>query len=202
MEERSDGSGIIESSTETTEELKKTIGELEEQLSRIRFRRTLRSTAGTLIVVAAIAVLMAMLWVPVLRIYGSSMSSTLRNREVVMAMRYADFQTGDVIAFSYNNRILIKHVIAKAGDEVNLDVDGNVYVNGELIDEPYLTEKAVGETDIEYPYQVPEGRIFVKGDNRAVSVDSRHTAVGCVAEEQVIGKLFLRIWPLGRFGII
>ena len=128
------------------------------------------------------------------------MSPTLKEGDIVVSLKTGEFSTGDVVAFYYNNKILVKRVIASPGDWVDLDEDGTVYVNRERIDEPYLTEKAYGETNIELPFQVPESKIFVMGDNRAVSVDSRNTAVGCVAEEQVVGKIVFRVWPLGEFG--
>ena len=153
-----------------------------------------------LIVVAAIAVLLAMLLLPVLRIYGSSMNNTLNKGELVLAVKHVDFETGDVVAFYYNNNILVKRAIATSGQWVDMDEEGNVYVDQEMIDEPYLKDKALGEPDIEFPYQVPDDRIFVLGDNRSVSVDSRNTSVGCVSSEQVVGKIVFRVWPLNRVG--
>ncbi len=180
------------------------ISQLEAELKRVqyrhRYRTVFRSTVYTLITVAAIAVLVATLWMPVLQIYGGSMTPTLSNGDIVISVKNGDFQTGDVIAFYYNNKILIKRIIAKPGDWVNIDKDGTVYVNDNPIDEPYISEKALGECDIEMPYQVPESRLFVMGDHRSVSVDSRSTLVGCVAEEQVVGKIVFRVWPLNEFG--
>lgn len=180
--------------------------QLEEELERTkyrkRYRRVLRSTVYTLITVAAIAVLVATLLLPVLQIYGSSMAPTLSDRDIVLTLKTSDFETGDVIAFYYNNKILIKRVIAHAGDWVDISPEGDVYVNGELLDEPYLDAKAFGDCNIELPYQVPESRIFVMGDHRSVSVDSRNTAVGCVSEEQIVGKLIFRVWPFEGFGEI
>lgn len=180
------------------------IPQLEAELKRERYKRryrtVLRSTIYTLITVAAIAVLVATLWMPVLQIYGSSMTPTLSDGNIVVSVKAGDFQAGDIIAFYYNNKILIKRVIAGPGDWVNIEDDGTVYINGEPLDEPYLTEKALGECNIELPYQVPESRLFVMGDHRSVSVDSRSTAVGCVAEEQIVGKIVFRVWPLPDFG--
>jgi len=167
-----------------------------------RFRKSIQSTTNTLIVVAAIAILVAMLFLPVLRIYGQSMNNTLVSGELVVSLKGASFETGDVVAFYYNNNILVKRVIANAGDWVDIDLDGNVYVNQQLIDEPYIKEKAYGEPNIDFPYQVPEDRIFVLGDNRAVSVDSRSSSIGCVSSEQIVGKIVFRIWPLSRIGPI
>ena len=180
--------------------------ELEKELNRVKYKRryhvVLRSTVYTLITVAAIAVLVATLWMPVLQIYGGSMTPTLSDGNIVVSVKSSDFQSGDIIAFYYNNKILIKRVIAEPGDWVNIEEDGTVYVNNERLEEPYLTEKALGECDIEMPYQVPESRLFVMGDHRSVSVDSRSTAVGCVAEEQIVGKILFRVWPLKEFGRI
>jgi signal peptidase I len=161
-----------------------------------RFRKTLRSTISTLIVVAAIAVLVATLWLPVLQIYGNSMTPTLNSGEVVVTLKAKNIKTGDIIAFYYNNKILIKRVIATSGDWVDIDEEGNVYVNNELLDEPYVTEKAFGDCNIDLPYQVPESKYFVMGDHRSTSVDSRNTSIGCVSEEQVVGHLVVRLWPL------
>ena len=183
-----------------------TAKQLHDELERTRYRKTsmgvLRSTIFTLIVVAAVAVLVAVLLLPVLRIYGHSMNDTLDEGEIVVSVKGSEFVTGDVVAFYYNNKILVKRIIGLAGDWVDIDQDGNVYVNGTMIDEPYLQEKAFGECNIELPYQVPESRVFVMGDNRAVSIDSRNTSVGCVAEEQLVGKIVFRVWPLDVFGFI
>ena len=196
---------IATTDTEENEAIKlPTTEELQEAYDKVSFRDRLRksiiSTTNILIVVAAVAILVAMLFLPVLRIYGQSMNSTLVSGELVVSVKNASFHTGDIIAFYYNNNILVKRVIANSGDWVDIDLDGNVYVNHELIDEPYLNEKSFGEPDIDFPYQVPDERIFVLGDNRAVSIDSRHSAVGCVTSEQVVGKIVFRVWPLNRIG--
>ena len=183
----------------TTDSIKK---ELDRYTYRRNFLRTLRNTAFTLVVVAALAILVAVLLMPILRIYGSSMSGTVDNGDLVASIKTSDMKTGDVIAFYYNNNILVKRVIAVSGDFVDIDEEGNVYVNQALLNEPYLSSKAFGETNIELPYQVPEDRIFVMGDNREVSIDSRNTAVGCVAGEQVVGKIVFRIWPLSQIGFV
>ncbi len=181
------------------------ISDLEEELERVhynkRFRRTLRSTIYMLVTVAAVAVLVAVLLLPVLQIYGTSMTPTLTEGDIVVSVKGSnDMKSGEILAFYYNNKILVKRVIAQPGDWVDIDDEGNVYVNSELLDEPYLVEKAFGETTIKLPYQVPEKRIFVMGDHRATSVDSRNNAVGCVAEEQIVGKIVFRVWPLSGFG--
>ncbi len=165
-----------------------------------RYNRTLRSTVAILIVVAALAVLAATLWMPVLRVYGSSMAPTLHNGEILISVKTKDFSSGDIIAFYHGNKLLIKRYIAGPSDYVNVDEDGNVSVNGTLLDEPYLAEKAYGEADIEFPYQVPDQRYFVMGDNRSVSIDSRSSIVGCIAGDQIVGKVVFRVWPLSAFG--
>ena len=177
---------------------------IEKELNRVkyndRYARTFRSTIYSLVIVAAVAVLVATLLLPVLQIYGASMTPTLNDGELVVSVKTSDWEKGDIIAFYYNNKILVKRVIASAGEWVELDDDGNLYINGKLIDEPYIQDKALGECDIQMPYQVPEGRVFVMGDHRSVSVDSRSSAVGCVSEEQIVGKLVFKIWPLSNFG--
>lgn len=165
-----------------------------------RFRLTVRSTFLSLVVVAAAAVLVAVLLLPILRIYGKSMSGTLNAGDIVVSVKSSRMETGDIVAFYYNNNILVKRVIGHQSDMIDMDNDGTVYVNGVEQEEPYLNERAYGETNIELPYQVPDGKIFVMGDNRATSIDSRNTSIGCVAEEQVVGKIVFRIWPLADFG--
>lgn len=188
------------------DDLTLTTQEIENELNRLKYKKKYKnkfaSTINILITVAAIAILVATLWLPVLQIYGNSMNPALSDGDIVVSLKNNQFKTGDVIAFYYNNKILVKRVIAQSGDWVNIDEQGNVYVNHELLDEPYLTEKALGDCDIEMPYQVPESRIFVMGDNRTVSIDSRNNAMGCVAEEQIVGQLIFKVWPLNEFGEI
>ncbi|MGI6072386.1 MAG: signal peptidase I [Lachnospiraceae bacterium] len=183
-----------------------TIPELQTELNRVRYieryRSMLRSTIYTLITVAAIAILVSTLWIPVLQVYGASMSPVLQDGDIIVSVKKAGFKPGDIISFYYNNKILVKRVIAQPGDWVDIDQDGNVYVNGTLLEEPYLDEKALGDCNIELPYQVPDGRFFVMGDHRSTSADSRNTAVGCVAQEQVVGKIVFRVWPVSWFGTI
>ena len=180
--------------------------QLEAELKRVRYksryRSVLRSTIYTLITVAAVAILVATLWLPVLQIYGSSMTPALQEGEIILSVKNSEFETGDIVAFYYNNKILIKRIICGPGDWIDIDEDGTVYVNEVRLDEPYLAEKALGECDISLPYQVPEGRWFVMGDHRSTSVDSRSTAVGCVSEEQIVGKIIFRVWPFTRLGAV
>ena len=176
--------------------------ELAREQYKNRYGRVLRSTAFSLVVVAAISVLIAMLLLPVLQISGTSMTESLQDRDIVVALNSSKYQTGDIIAFYYNNNNLVKRVIAASGDWVNIDKDGNVYVNEELLEEPYISEKALGDCNITLPYQVPDERCFVMGDHRATSIDSRNTAVGCVSNDMVIGKILFRAWPLSGFGIV
>lgn len=174
------------------------------ELQRIRYRsdyrKMLANTVSSLIVVAAIAVLISMLFLPVLRVTGTSMTPTLMNDELVICSKRSNFKSGDVVAFYFNNKILLKRVIGTAGDVIDITEDGFVYVNGEMLDEPYVSEHAFGECDIELPYQVPENRIFVMGDHRATSVDSRSSTIGCVADEYIIGRVILRIYPFRNIG--
>lgn len=180
--------------------------QLQRELDRInyrkRYRSVIRSTIYGLLTVAAVAVLVATLLLPVLRIYGTSMTPSLYEGDIVVSVKNMNFHRGDIVSFYYNNKILVKRVIAFGGEWVNLDEEGNVYVNGERLDEPYVMEKALGECDLELPYQVPDGRLFVIGDHRATSVDSRSTTVGCVFEEQIVGRIVFRVWPFEQFGMI
>ncbi len=183
-----------------------TAEQLEQELKRLKYRHsfafTLRSTVASLIVVAAIAVMISTMIMPVLRVTGTSMTPTLQNDQVIICNKLAECQKGDVVAFYYNNKVLIKRVIGVAGDVIDISGDGVVSVNGEPLDEPYVSELALGECDIELPYQVPDNRIFVMGDHRSVSIDSRSTSVGCVAIENVIGNVLLRVYPIDSFGKI
>lgn len=182
------------------------IRQMRQELRRVkynyRFVSALYSTIGTMLVVAAIAVLVANLWLPVLQVTGASMSPTLEEGQVLLANKGSTLETGDIIAFYYNNKILVKRVIAVAGDWVYIDETGKVYVNDIAIDEPYLTDKALGNCNIEMPYQVPESQIFVMGDHRSVSLDSRNTTIGCISEEQILGKVYYCLWPVESFGKI
>ena len=183
-----------------------TVRQIEGELKRLRrkqnSRRIFRQTVFSLLVVAAVAVLAAMLFFPIFRVTGSSMEPTMQPKEIVVCLKSSRFQSGDLVAFYYNNKVLLKRVIGTAGDTIEIDDSGSVFVNGSQLDEPYITKKSLGQCDIDFPYQVPDNRIFVMGDNRETSVDSRTTAVGCIADEYVIGKVFLRVWPLERLGFL
>ena len=174
--------------------------ELKRVKYRSRYRAVLRSTLYMLIVVAAVAVLVATIWMPVLQIYGSSMTPTLSEGDIVVSIKGSDFQPGDLVAFYLGNKILVKRCIAGPGQWVDIDEDGNVSVDGKLLEEPYLTEKSLGGSNIELPYQVPDNRYFCMGDHRSTSVDSRHKEVGCVSEEQIVGKIVFRVFPFSGFG--
>lgn len=176
--------------------------ELAKERSRNKFLQALRSTINSLIVVAAVAVIIAMLVLPVIQIQGTSMSDTLQDRDIVVALRGSGYKTGDVIAFYYNNNILIKRVIASTGQWVDITEDGTVYVDNVRLDEPYISEPARGDCNIQLPYQVPDGKIFVMGDHRATSLDSRNTSLGCISEDMVVGRLLVRVWPIPAIGPI
>ena len=181
-----------------------TSGQLGAELKRLRrkrsFNKNLRNTVGALIVVAALAVIISSAFLPVFRVTGSSMSPTLANDDVVLCIRTSHYKRGDIVAFHYNNKVLLKRVIGLPGDIIEISEDGTVSVNGGELEEDYISGKALGECDIEMPYKVPENRLFVMGDHRAVSIDSRSTAVSCVAYENVLGKVLMRVYPLKSFG--
>ncbi|HBB61421.1 MAG TPA: signal peptidase I [Lachnospiraceae bacterium] len=183
-----------------------TAEELQSEIDRVayqrKFRDTLRSTIFILITVAAAAVLIATLVLPIFRIVGTSMSPTLEEGSIVLALKDKNVHKGDLVAFYYNNRVLVKRVIATSGEWVNIDANGNVFVNDKLLDEPYLKEKSLGSCDLDFPYQVPDGTVFVMGDHRDVSIDSRTKAMGCISRDEMIGKLWIRIWPLKQFGAV
>ena len=178
------------------------MAELRRERERSRLTRSVRSGIYVFLIAVAAAVLIATMVLPVFRIYGSSMSPVLNEGDIVISVKTSSFQRGDIISFYYNNKVLVKRVIALPGEWVDIDDAGNVYVDGTLLDEPYLQEKALGECDIDMPYQVPEGRLFVCGDHRSTSVDSRSSTVGCVAEEQIAGKIIFRIWPFQDIGLL
>lgn len=208
LREREEMAAELENAPEITQETGRdlpTAEQFDAELKRVRYRkkfiRTFRDTVNSLLVVAAIAVLVSMLFLPLLRVTGTSMTPTLQNDELVICNKTGNFECGDIVAFHYNNKILLKRVIGISGDWIDMKEDGTVYVNGEKLNEPYVDELAYGECDLEFPYQVPDNRIFVMGDHRSTSVDSRSSTVGCVADEYVIGKVFLRLWPWEKIGI-
>ena len=174
--------------------------ELKREQSKSKYGRVLRSTIYALIVVAAVAVLIAVFWLPVFRIYGTSMVPTVEKGDIVVSVKGSRFDSGDIVGLYVGNRLLVKRVIAGPGQWVDMTDDGTVYVDGEMLDEPYIREKAFGDCNIELPYQVPDGKYFVMGDNRATSADSRHTSIGCIEEEQIVGRVLMRLWPLNKIG--
>lgn len=176
--------------------------ELKREKYKTRYWSVFRSTVYILVTVAAVAVLVATLWLPVLQIYGNSMTPTLEEGDIVISLKSHEYEYGDVVAFYYNNKILVKRVIAGPGQWVDIKADGTVYVNDVMKEEPYISDKAFGDCNIVLPYQVPESRIFVMGDHRSISMDSRNSNVGCIAEEQIVGKIVFRVWPLSQFGVI
>lgn len=180
--------------------------QLEDEYERVkynrRYRSVLASTIYALITVAAVSILIATLLLPVLQIYGTSMTPCLAEGDIVVSVKGTNFHQGDIISFYYNNKILVKRVIAREGEWVDIDEKGNVLVNGVPLEEPYLTEKALGDCDIDLPYQVPDNRLFVMGDHRTTSQDSRNSAIGCITEEQIVGKIEYCVWPMKDFGSV
>jgi len=179
---------------------------IQNEIKRVKHKKNskkiFRETVFSLAIVAAVAVLVAMLLFPTFRLTGSSMEPTLESNELVICVKMSKFKPGNIIVFYYNNKVLIKRVIGTSGDIIEISEQGDVYVNGVQLEEPYLTNKSLGNCDIEFPYQVPENRIFVMGDNRETSVDSRETSVGCIADEYIIGKVFLRVWPFDKISTL
>ena len=204
----------INKESDKTEEVKKekderilpTAIQIEDEISRLKNKRDyihiLFNTIASLIVVAAIAVLISSFLLPVLRVTGTSMTPTLTNGTVVVCKRTTSLKRGDIVAFYYNNKVLLKRVIGLPGDYIEIRTDGTVLVNNEVIDEPYIDSPSYGENDLTYPYQVPEDRYFVMGDHRSTSVDSRSKTIGCVSEEEVLGKVKMAIWPIDKFKIL
>ena len=176
--------------------------ELNREKYKYRFASVLRSTVCTLIVIAALAILVATLWLPVLQIYGSSMAPTLEEGQIVVSVKGSEFKQNELVAFYIGNKLLVKRVIAGPSDTVTITEDGTVYVNNKELIVPYISGKALGECDITFPYQVPDSRYFLLGDHRAISVDSRSSSVGCIAEEQIVGKITFCVWPLSDFGAL
>ena len=176
--------------------------ELRRSSTKSRVRNVTRNALFAIIAVAAIAVLISMLFMPVLRIFGNSMTPTLKEGTVAVAMKNASLEEGDIVAFYYNNKVLVKRVIATPGSWVDITDDGVVSVDGRTLDEPYVNELALGECDIDLPYQVPDNRYFVMGDHRSTSIDSRSTTLGCISIEQLVGKVLATVWPLNEVGLV
>ena len=162
------------------------------------YNKALSGTVYVLTIVAAVAVLIATLVLPVLQIEGTSMEPTLYNGDIVLLMKTNRFDRGDLCGFTWNNKLLIKRVIGLPGDWIEIDTDGTIYLNGDKLEEPYVEQKALGECDLEFPYQVPQEQFFVIGDMRESSIDSRNTVIGCIPKEQIVGKVFFRVWPFSR----
>jgi signal peptidase I len=185
-------------------ELKPSLDELKHELKRENrkkeYRSVLRNTLIVVVFVAALAVLVSSFFVTVLKVTGDSMSPTLDTGEIVIAQNQSKFEIGDLIAFYYNNKVLVKRVVGSPGDWITIDDEGNLSVNGVAVEEDYVSDKSLDPTDLEYPYQVPENRFFVLGDHRSASIDSRSSVVGCVTREQLIGKVFFRVYPFKVFG--
>ena len=167
-----------------------------------RYKRMLRSTIYALVVVAAVAVLLATLFLPVLQVSGDSMNPTLEDKDIILLVKSDHIKNGELCAFYWQNKLLLKRIIGLPGDVIDMDENGVISVNGQVLDEPYVDELAVGECDIRFPYQVPENRYFVLGDHRATSIDSRSSVIGCIEKSQIVGRVFLRVWPLSHFSLI
>ena len=183
----------------SNEEVKEEISRLKE---RERYLKKVQKTLSILVVVAAISVLVATLWMPVLKIYGSSMDPTLENGQIVVSIKTKKLKSGDVVAFWQGNKLLVKRVIASPGQKVDIDVNGKVFVDGKAISESYLDSESLGNTDIDFPHQVEESRWFCMGDNRESSIDSRSAVIGDISKEQIEGKVLFSVWPLNKIGIV
>lgn len=176
--------------------------QVESELKRLnyrnRFKKTLASTISILIVVAAIAVLISTLFLPVIQVSGSSMEPTLNDGDILVTFRSDKASCGDLCCISWQNKLLLKRIIGMPGDIINIDSDGNVYINNEIIDEPYIDNKSPGVSDIDFPFLVPEDKYFILGDQRESSVDSRSSAIGCIGKDQIVGHVLFRVWPITR----
>ena len=195
----------MKTQNETNANTLPTTQQLERELYRVRFNsryfQILRSTLYALIITAAVSVLVASLLLPVLQIYGESMRPTLNEGDIVVSIKKKEYQTGEIVGLYYSNRVLVKRIIAGEFDTVDIDEEGSVFINGNKLDEPYLSDPSFGENnDIKYPYQVPEDTYFVMGDNREVSVDSRSSSVGCISTGDIVGEIVFVVWPLSNFG--
>lgn len=179
-----------------------TVENLERELHRENYKhsfsRLLRSTIYVLIIIVAVASVGATLFMPVIEITDSSMKPLVEDGDIVLTIKSSSFKTGDVVAFYYGNKILIKRVIGVKGDFVNIDKDGIVYVNGEELKEDYVKEFLKGESDIKYPVQVSDNSIFVLSDERNVLTDSRSENIGTIKKENIIGKVIFKVWPIKK----
>lgn len=186
-----------------SEKLNATVAEKRQKRKKNRrnYLRALWSTIRTLIFIALLAMVAAHYFFPVMRIHTDGMSPALDNGDIVVALKGEQWQPGDMIAFYFNDKLMVKRVIAVAGDVIFIDENGTVQLNGQLLDEPYVSVADLGECDLEMPYTVPNNRVFVMGDQRQISLDSRSSAIGCIAQEQIIGRVILRIWPLEKMDI-
>lgn len=176
--------------------------ELKREQHKSEYHKMLRSTVYILLIVAAVAVLVATIWLPVLRVTGTSMEPTFEPGQIVVALKDSPLKKGDLIAFYYNNEVLLKRVIGLPGDMILIQKDGTVFVNHQKLQEPYITSKSFGQCNIQFPYQVPENKYFVLGDHRATALDSRSSSIGCIPKNLVIGKVSMRVWPFHQFGIV
>ena len=180
--------------------------EIQQERKRIRrsdyYRQSLRSTVSVLVVVAAVAVLIVTLFLPILQISGDSMSPTLEHDQIIVLIKTKNYKQGDLVGFYYQGKILLKRIVAMPDDEVVIDTDGNIYVNEYLQEEPYVTEKSLGDCDLDFPYRVPGTGYFVLGDRRSNSVDSRNSVIGAVSPDDIIGRVCLRVWPLSKIGFV
>ncbi len=205
VNEETNAEEINTEGTNTEEEFPTSI-QFEDELIRVkyklRYRKLLKNTLYSLLIVAAVSVLIATLFLPVLEIYGSSMNPTLENGDIVVCVKTTNLKRGDICGMYYNNHLLVKRVVGLPGDSIEMDEAGNLFVNGEYVDEPYVSEKILGECDLDFPYIVPEQTVFILGDNRPVAVDSRNEQFGCISYEEIQGKIVFRVWPFKSFGII
>ena len=181
------------------------LNEIESEMSQVRskgrFRQSLKGTFGALVVVVAIAVIIAFILLPVLKITnGHNMEPGFQTGDIILLQKTSKAEKGDVCAFYFNNKLLLRRVIAGEGDKVEIDEQGYVKVNGEFLEEDgYISEHALGQCDIDFPFHVPAGQYFVMGDNRDFAFDSRATNFGCVSQEEIYGKPMARIYPFDRF---
>jgi len=190
---------MIQSSADSSRPTAEQFGkELKRRVDEMEFRKIIISAAQTLAAFAAVAVLLSTLLLPVFSVHKNSMTPTLLDGELLIFSTVGEIKRGDIIAFHYNNQVLIKRVIATAGESVDINEDGVVYINEAPLSEPYINSQSLGECDLELPLMVPERQYFVMGDNRYISTDSRVGAIGTINSEHIVGKAILRIWPIPK----